>query len=92
MDPVPDVDGDITYLLRAWSAGRDEAFGELLSAAYKRLRSIAGACMSHERPDHTLQATALISELYLRFAGPGWRTGKTGSTSTASAPERCAGF
>jgi RNA polymerase sigma factor (TIGR02999 family) len=76
MEPAPAADRDITQLLRAWSAGRDDAFGELLSAAYNRLRSIAGACMSRERPGHTLQPTALVSELYLRFAGAkltGWK-------------------
>jgi len=69
MSGAPAVDGDITCLLREWSDGRDEAFRELLSAAYSRLRLIAGACMSRERPDHTLQPTALVAELYLRLAG-----------------------
>ena len=69
MNPAPAVDGDITQLLRQWSDGRDEAFRELLSTAYTRLRLIAGACMSGERPDSTLQPTALVGELYLRLAG-----------------------
>jgi RNA polymerase sigma factor (TIGR02999 family) len=68
MNPAPAVDDDITLLLRQWSDGRDQAFRELLSVAYSRLRLIAGACMSHERPDHTLQPTALVGELYLRLA------------------------
>ena len=61
--------GDITQLLRQWSDGRDDAFRELLSVAYNRLRLMASARMRHERPDHTLQATALVGELYLRLAG-----------------------
>jgi RNA polymerase sigma factor (TIGR02999 family) len=61
--------GDITQLLRQWSDGRDDAFRELLSVAYTRLRLMASARMRHERPDHTLQATALVGELYLRLAG-----------------------
>lgn len=60
--------GDITLLLRQWSDGRDEAFRELLPLAYARLRSLAGACMRRQRPDHTLQPTALVAELYLRLS------------------------
>lgn len=60
--------GDITQLLQQWGKGRDEAFRELLPLAYNRLRSMAGACMRRERPDHTLQPTALVGELYLRLA------------------------
>ena len=69
------VDGDITRLLRQWSDGRDEAFRELLPLAYSRLRQMASARMRCERPDHTLQPTALVGELYLRLAGAklaGW--------------------
>jgi len=69
VDPVPFADGEITQLLRQWGDGRDEAFRELLSVAYGRLRLIANSCMRHERPDHTLQPTALVGELYLRLAG-----------------------
>ena len=69
MNPMPAAEGEITLLLRQWSVGRDEAFRALLSVAYNRLRLIAGACMSHERPDHTLAPTALVGELYLRLAG-----------------------
>jgi len=68
--------GDITQLLRQWSDGRDEAFRELLSLAYNRLRLMASARMRCERPDHTLQPTALVGELYLRLAGAklaGWK-------------------
>lgn len=63
------ADGDITRLLRQWSDGREEAFRELLPLAYKRLRQMATARMRCERPDHTLQPTALVGELYLRLAG-----------------------
>ena len=68
--------GNITQLLRQWSEGRDEAFRDLLSLAYNRLRLIASARMRCERPDHTLQPTALVGELYLRLAGAklaGWK-------------------
>jgi RNA polymerase sigma factor (TIGR02999 family) len=63
------AEGDITLLLRQWSEGRDAAFHELLPLAYARLRSLAGACMRRQRPDHTLQPTALVAELYLRLEG-----------------------
>ena len=69
MDPASAVESDITQLLRQWSDGRDEAFRELLSVAYERLRLMAIGCMRRERPDHTLQPTALVGELYLRLAG-----------------------
>jgi RNA polymerase sigma factor (TIGR02999 family) len=65
----PAADGDITRLLRQWSDGRDDAFRELLPLAYNRLRRIATTRMRCERPDHTLQPTALVGELYLRLAG-----------------------
>ena len=68
-DAGPAADGDITQLLRQWSDGRDQAFRELLPLAYNRLRFMAGARMRRERPDHTLQPTALVGELYLRLAG-----------------------
>ena len=68
-DPGPAVDSGITHLLHQWSDGCDDAFRELMSVAYTRLRLIAGACMSQERLDHTLQPTALVGELYLRLAG-----------------------
>jgi len=63
------AEGDITQLLRQWSDGHDQAFRELLPLAYDRLRLMAGARMRRERPDHTLQPTALVGELYLRLAG-----------------------
>jgi hypothetical protein len=53
------ADGDITRLLRQWSDGPDEAFRELLPLAYSRLRQMASARMRCERPDHTLQPTAI---------------------------------
>ena len=69
MNAAPAADSEITLLLHQWSEGRDEAFRKLLSLAYNRLRLIAGACMRRERPDHTLQPTALVGELYLRLVG-----------------------
>jgi RNA polymerase sigma factor (TIGR02999 family) len=69
MEPLAAPEGDITLLLRKWSEGHDEAFGQLLPLAYGRLRTIAGAYMRRQRQGHTLQATALVGELYLKLAG-----------------------
>ena len=76
VEPVPSADGDITQLLRQWSDGHDESFRALLPLAYGRLRLMPRAHMRCERPDHTLQPTALVAELYLRLAGAklaGWQ-------------------
>jgi RNA polymerase sigma factor (TIGR02999 family) len=69
MSAASATDCDLTQLLRQWSDGRDEAFREVLSVTYSRLRLMAVASMRRERPDHTLQPTALVAELYLRLAG-----------------------
>jgi RNA polymerase sigma factor (TIGR02999 family) len=58
---------EITRLLRAWSGGDPAAFERLAPAIYAELRRIARGYMSHERPDQTLQATALVHEAYLRL-------------------------
>src|ERR1017187_3818795 len=91
VDSEPAADSGITQLLHQWSDGRDDAFRELLSVAYTRLRSIAGACMSGERPDHTLQPTALVGELYLRLAGAKLSDWKDREHFYSFASERCAG-
>jgi len=62
------VDGEITSLLRKWSAGQRDSSDELLRLTYDRLRHVAASCMRRERPDHTLQPTALVGELYVRLA------------------------
>ena len=68
-------EGEITILLRQWCAGQREASDELLRHTYARLRQVAAGCMRRERQNHTLQPTALVSELYLRLASgtqAGW--------------------
>jgi RNA polymerase sigma factor (TIGR02999 family) len=65
----------ITGLLRSWRAGDEEAGQQLMERAYQDLRRLAAAQLRGERPGHTLQATALVHELYLRlFSGetPAW--------------------
>ncbi|SPF56882.1 Sigma factor, ECF-like family protein [Candidatus Sulfopaludibacter sp. SbA4] len=60
--------GDITQWLRTWGAERGGVPEELLQLTYDRLRYLAGVYLRRERPDHTLQPTALVNELYLRLA------------------------
>jgi RNA polymerase sigma factor (TIGR02999 family) len=61
--------GEVTRLLKAMNAGDAAAAEQLLPLIYKELHRIAEAYMRRERPDHTLQATALIHEAYLRLMG-----------------------
>lgn len=61
--------GDITRLLLAVRDGDGEAHSELASLIYPQLKHIAQNCIRGERPDHTLQPTALVHEAYIRMAG-----------------------
>jgi len=58
---------EITQLLQAWSAGDRQALEALTPLVYQELHRAAQCYMAKERPDHTLQATALIDEVYLRL-------------------------
>ena len=62
-----DQPNQITRLLHDVSAGDNAARGPLLEQVYAQLRAIAHERMSHERPGHTLQASALVHEAYLRL-------------------------
>jgi RNA polymerase sigma-70 factor (ECF subfamily) len=62
-------DGEVTLLLRAMKSGDQTASEKLLPLVYQELHRLAKAYMRRERPDHTLQPTALINEAYLRLAG-----------------------
>ena len=57
----------ITLLLHEWSSGDEEALNVLMPLVHRELRQLARQHMRHERHDHTLQATALVSEAYLRL-------------------------
>ncbi|MGI9071088.1 MAG: sigma-70 family RNA polymerase sigma factor [Bryobacteraceae bacterium] len=57
---------DLTKLLRDWTGGDRSALDRLLPIVYEELRRTAVAYMTRERAGHTLQATALINEAYLR--------------------------
>src|SRR5438128_10889841 len=66
----------VTQLLVEWSHGDDSALGELTPLVYEELRRLAHHFMEGQRPDHTLQTTALVDEAYLRLAdqtNPSWQ-------------------
>jgi len=62
-------DGEVTLLLTELREGNPEAANRLMPLIYSELRRMAGSYMQRERPGHTLQATALVNEVYMRLAG-----------------------
>ena len=58
---------NVTALLESWSNGDPEALQRLMPLVYEELRRIALNYLRHERPDHTLQCTALVHEAYMRM-------------------------
>lgn len=58
-------------LFRRWRAGDEEALHRLLPLVYEELRRVARRHLRRERPDHTLQTTALVNEAYLRLIDQG---------------------
>src|SRR5947199_8199830 len=58
----------VTHLLAHWSHGDAAALAELTPLVYEELRRLAHHFMEGQRPDHTLQTTALVNEAYLRLA------------------------
>src|SRR5215471_14365441 len=57
----------VTQLLSEWSKGDHAALEQLMPMVYEELRRLARSHLRRERPDHTLQATALVHEAYLRL-------------------------
>jgi RNA polymerase sigma-70 factor, ECF subfamily len=57
----------ITQLLRQWSSGDKSALDELMPVVYDQLHKLAARYLRSERPGHTLRATALVNEAYLRL-------------------------
>jgi len=58
---------NVTRLLSEWSNGNKQAFEELLPMIYHELRRLAHNFLYRERPDHTLQTTALVHEAYVKL-------------------------
>ena len=65
---MPSDEQGLTLLLRDWSAGNQESLDRLMPVLYDQLHRLAASCLRSERPDHTLRATALVHEAYLRLA------------------------
>lgn len=57
----------VTRLLRQWTNGNKSALDELMPLVYSQLRRLAAGCLGPERHQHTLRATALVHEAYLRL-------------------------
>src|SRR6185437_2482932 len=57
----------VTSLLQQWGSGNKEALDQLMPLVYDQLRKVASRCLRDERADHTLRATALVNEAYLRL-------------------------
>ena len=67
---------DVTQLLTAWRGGDAQALEQLTPLVYRELHRLARGAMRGERPDHTLQTTALVHEAYLKLSeqdGQRWR-------------------
>jgi RNA polymerase sigma factor (TIGR02999 family) len=69
MSSASDHPGQITQLLERWDGGDQSALDELTPLVYSELRQVAAAYLRRERPSHTLQASALVNEAYLRLVG-----------------------
>lgn len=60
---------EVTHWLALWREGDRSALAALTPLVYSELRRLAGRALARERPDHTLQATALVHEAFLRLQG-----------------------
>jgi RNA polymerase sigma factor (TIGR02999 family) len=68
MNKMPDSEiSETTQLLRAWAGGDAKALGDLMPRVERELRRLAAHFLKNERRGHTLQATELVHELYLRL-------------------------
>ena len=59
--------GEVTRLLKEWSNGREQALDRLVPEIHRELRKLAAGYLRKERPDHTLQPTALVNEAFLKL-------------------------
>jgi len=64
---MPNPTRDISILLNAVERGENEAWAKLIPTVYQELKILARSTLRKERPGHTLQATALVHELFLRL-------------------------
>ena len=66
-DDVEDLDTELTRLLHDWSSGDPQALERLVPLVYDDLRRLAESSFGRENPGHTLQATAIVHELYVKL-------------------------
>lgn len=64
-----DPSGQVAELLQRWVKGDEAALAAVVPVVYKELRRLAHYHLKSERPDHTLQSTALVNEAFLRLVG-----------------------
>lgn len=64
-----EIPSEVTRLLHDWSEGNPEALADLMPLVCEELREMARRYIRREEPGHTLQATALVNEVYLRLHG-----------------------
>jgi len=65
------MSSEVTRILNAIDQGDERAADELLPVVYQELRALAARRLSQEAPGQTLQATALVHEVYIRLVGAG---------------------
>ena len=58
---------EVTKLLQEWSSGQEQALDRLVPQIHQELRKLAASYLRKERPDHTLQPTALVNEAFLKL-------------------------
>jgi RNA polymerase sigma factor (TIGR02999 family) len=63
---------DITQILQDWNAGDKTAPSRLMPLVYDEFRRLGANYLRNERPDHTLQATALVHEAYIKLVDQRW--------------------
>ncbi len=61
--------GQVTQLLQHWVRGDEKALHDLIPVVYQELRRLARSHLQSERPNHTLQSTALVNEAFVRLLG-----------------------
>lgn len=67
MNDAPDRPPEITAFLERWRQGDEGAFEQVIDHVYKDLRRRAAAYLKNERPEHTLQPTALVHEAFIKL-------------------------
>ena len=82
----------MTRLLKDWSDGRQEALDKLLPQIYAELRRLASSYLRRERADHTLQATALVHEAFIKLVDQRAVRWQNRAHFPALPLRRCGGF